>query len=58
MQLLQERGVPPHRLGLVGAEALAVNASGETFRWPLGEIHDDWFNTIGTLVRQTSGIAP
>ena len=50
MQLLNERGVPSHRLGTVGGDSLAISAGGEILRWPLGEIYDDWFNAIGKLV--------
>ena len=53
MQLLKERGVSGHRLGTVGGDALAITAGDETLRWPLAEIYDDWFNTIGTLVGAT-----
>ncbi len=50
MQLLQDRGVPAQRLGTVGGDALAIAAGGETLRWPVAEIHDDWFNSIARIV--------
>jgi phosphoribosylformylglycinamidine synthase subunit PurL len=53
MQLLQERGVPAHRLGTVGGDTLAIAAGGENLRWPIREIYDDWFNSIGAIVCET-----
>jgi phosphoribosylformylglycinamidine synthase len=53
MKFLKERGVSGHRLGAVGGDTLAITAGGETLRWPLAEIYDDWFNTIGRLVGET-----
>ena len=53
MELLEERGVPGHLLGIVGGDTLAVVTGRETLRWSLGDIHDDWFNAIATLVTET-----
>ncbi|MGI8889746.1 MAG: phosphoribosylformylglycinamidine synthase subunit PurL [Chthoniobacterales bacterium] len=53
MDLLRERGVPAHRLGSVGGDALVIQAAGDKVRWTLAEIHDDWFNAIGRLVART-----
>jgi phosphoribosylformylglycinamidine synthase subunit PurL len=53
MELLEKRGVSRHHLGAVGGETLAIKAGGETLRWPIAEIYDDWFNAIETLVRAT-----
>jgi phosphoribosylformylglycinamidine synthase subunit PurL len=53
VELLQERGVPAHRLGTVGGDTLAIAAGGENLRWPIGEIYLDWFNTIGAIVCET-----
>jgi phosphoribosylformylglycinamidine synthase subunit PurL len=52
MQLLKERGVSGHHLGVVGGDALAIATGGETLRWPLEEIYHDWFDAIENLVRQ------
>ena len=53
MQLLKERGVPAHRLGTVGGDELAVAVGGENLRWPIREIFDEWFNSIGAIVRES-----
>jgi phosphoribosylformylglycinamidine synthase subunit PurL len=53
MQLLRERGVSGHRLGVVGGAALTIAAEGEILRWPIAQIYDDWFNAIGALVRES-----
>ena len=53
MQLLKERGVPGHSLGIVGGDALAMSVGGETLRWPVGQIYDDWFHAIEALVDKT-----
>jgi phosphoribosylformylglycinamidine synthase subunit PurL len=53
MELLEERGVSRHHLGVVGGNTLAIMSGGETLRWPVAEIHDDWFNAIESLVRAT-----
>ncbi len=53
MQMLKERGVPGHRLGTIGGDSLALRAAGETLRWPLDEIYDDWFHAIARAVGET-----
>ena len=50
LQLAQSRGVPAHRLGTVGGAQLEIAVAGETLRWPVQEIHDDWFNAIADAV--------
>jgi hypothetical protein len=49
---LQSQNRPAHRLGTVGGDALAVSVAGETLRWSLAEIHDDWFNAIAKALHQ------
>ncbi len=49
-QLLQSRNLPAHRLGTVGGDELRVVVAGETLRWPVGDIHDDWFNAIANAL--------
>ncbi len=46
LQLLTGRGVPAFRLGTVGGDELRIVVAGETLRWPIREIHDDWQNAI------------
>ena len=50
LQLFVQRGLPAHRLGTVGSSELAITATGETLRWPIQEIHADWYNAIAAAV--------
>jgi phosphoribosylformylglycinamidine (FGAM) synthase-like enzyme len=50
LQLSRSRGVPAHRLGTIRGEHLEIVVAGETLRWPVQEIHDDWFNAIANAV--------
>jgi hypothetical protein len=43
--------VSAHRLGTVGGDHLSIALGDETLRWPVREIHDDWFNAIANAVR-------
>jgi len=51
LQLFVQRGLPAHRLGTVGSSELAITATGETLRWPIQEIHADWYNAVAAAVR-------
>ena len=53
MRVLRERGVPAQRLGSVGGDALAITVDEERLRGPIREIFDDWFHSIGAIVRAT-----
>src|SRR5437773_11899414 len=46
MSILREGGVPSRQLGKVGGDELRVRTSEETFRWPIVDLYDDWFNDI------------
>ena len=46
MSQLHERGVPHSHLGKVAHGGLRINISDETFRWPVAELYDDWWNAI------------
>ncbi len=50
LQFMQSRNLPAHRLGTVGGDELRIVAAGETLRWPIAEIHDDWFHAIAHAV--------
>lgn len=46
----KERGVPAFQLGTVGGDTLEIAAVGETLRWPLPEIHGDWYDAIANAL--------
>jgi len=46
MSRLREVGVPHSHLGIVRGDELRICATDETFRWPVAEIYDDWWNAI------------
>ena len=51
---LREGGVPHSHLGEVTGDELRVRANDETFRWPVAEIYDDWWNAIRRAVESDS----
>ena len=46
LELLEKAGVPSLRLGVVGGESLAITIGQESFRWPVGQLDDDWYHSI------------
>jgi phosphoribosylformylglycinamidine synthase len=46
MSILRERVVPFKRLGQVGGDELRIRVNDETFRWPIADLYDDWWNAI------------
>ncbi len=52
LQLLKARAVPAFRLGTVGGDELRIKIAGETLRWPVQEIHDDWHNAIANALQK------
>jgi phosphoribosylformylglycinamidine synthase len=50
ISILQERGVPFRQLGKVGGDELRIRINEETFRWPIVDLYDDWFNAIRLAV--------
>jgi phosphoribosylformylglycinamidine synthase len=53
---LHERDVPYQQLGKVGGDALQIRIDEQTFRWRVGEIHDQWWNAIRRAVEQDESI--
>ena len=51
---LRERGVPHLHLGEVAGDELRIRANNETFRWPVVDIYDDWWNAIRRAVESDS----
>ena len=43
---LEKSGVPALRLGVVGGEFLSIKIAQESFRWPTGDLHGDWYHSI------------
>jgi len=50
MSILRARDVPFQHLGKVGGEELRLRANNETFRWPILDLYDDWWNAIRCAV--------
>ena len=54
MSFLRERSVPFQQIGKVGGDELLIRASKETFRWPIADLYDDWWNAIRRAVESDS----
>jgi len=54
MSILRERDVPFRQLGKVGGGELQIRANNETFRWPIADLYDDWWNSIGRALENDS----
>jgi phosphoribosylformylglycinamidine synthase subunit PurL len=55
---LRDCGVPFQQLGKVGRDDLCIRVNDETFRWPVTDLHDDWFNAIRRAVEDESERIP
>ena len=55
---LREYGVPFQQVGKVSGDNLCIRVNDETFRWPVTELHDDWFNAIRRAVEGESERIP
>jgi phosphoribosylformylglycinamidine synthase subunit PurL len=56
--ILHEYGVPFQQVGKVSGENLCIRVNDETFRWPVAELHDAWFNAIRRTVEDESERIP
>ena len=54
--ILGEHDVPFQQLGKVGGDELQIRIDGQTYRWPVTEIYDDWWNAIRRAVEQDESI--
>ncbi|MFL6505452.1 MAG: AIR synthase related protein, partial [Candidatus Udaeobacter sp.] len=54
--ILREREVPVQQLGKVGGDELQIHIDEQTFRWPVTEIYDQWWNAIHRAVEQDENI--
>jgi len=50
VSLLREQGVLFQELGEVGGDTLSIRVNGETFRWQVADLYDDWWNAIRRTV--------
>jgi phosphoribosylformylglycinamidine synthase II len=51
LMLLEIRGVRARKLGFVGGNMLKLTVKGAAFAWPLAELHDAWYESIGRAMR-------
>jgi phosphoribosylformylglycinamidine synthase len=58
ISILRECGVPFQKLGKVGAAELRIQVNGETFRWPVADLYDDWWNAIQRAVEDETERIP
>jgi phosphoribosylformylglycinamidine synthase len=54
--ILGEHDVSFQQLGKVGGDELQIRIDGQTYRWPVTEIYDDWWNAIRRAVEQDESI--
>ena len=58
MSILRERGVPWQELGKVGSDELRIQINGETVRWPVADVYDEWWNAIRRAVEDETERIP
>jgi phosphoribosylformylglycinamidine synthase II len=56
--ILSESGVPFQQLGKVGGNELCIHVNEETFRWPIADLYDGWFNAIRSAVEDETERIP
>jgi phosphoribosylformylglycinamidine synthase II len=54
MSILQEQQIPFQPVGRVGGNQLRIRVGSEEFSWPVGDLYDDWWNTIRRAVERDS----
>ena len=54
--MLREHGVPFQQLSEVGGDELQIRIHEQTFRWPVAELYDDWWNAIRRAVEEEETI--
>jgi phosphoribosylformylglycinamidine synthase len=52
--VLQDRQIPFQKLGKVSGNQLRIRFGSEEFSWPIGDLHDDWWNAIRRAVESDS----
>ena len=58
MSILRERDVPVQQLGKVGGDDLRIRVNEESFRWPIANLYDCWFNAIRRTVEDETERIP
>jgi phosphoribosylformylglycinamidine synthase len=44
-------GVPAQRIGQVGGDVLSIKTGAGEWSWPVAELHDAWWNSLGRAMR-------
>jgi len=56
ISILRESAVPFEQLGQVSTRELCIRLDKETFRWPITDLYDDWWNAIRRAVEDEESI--
>jgi phosphoribosylformylglycinamidine synthase subunit PurL len=56
--ILRASSVPFEQLGKVCRDELRIGINGETFRWPIADLYDGWFNAIRHVVEEDAERIP
>jgi hypothetical protein len=51
LSLLEWRGVPARRLGVVGGKELKIDVAGQQLAWPLADLHGAWYDSIAAAMK-------
>jgi phosphoribosylformylglycinamidine synthase len=58
ISILRDSDVPFQQLGKVGGGELRIRVNDETFRWPIADLYDDWWNAIRRAVEDETERIP
>jgi phosphoribosylformylglycinamidine synthase II len=58
ISMLREYGIPFQQIGKVGGDDLCIRVNDETFRWPVTDLYDGWFNAIRRAVEDETERIP
>ncbi len=56
ISILRATNVPFEQLGKVNTRELCIRVNEETFRWPITDLYDDWWNAIRRAVEEKESI--
>src|SRR5881296_1565897 len=56
--ILRASSIPFEQLGNVCRDELRIGINGETFRWPIADLYDGWFNAIRHVVEEDAERIP